>query len=228
MVKNNSAGIGETLAKPNDILLFAHQPREFPQERARKTYESLVAAASDVFIEKGFDATQTPDIAAAAGVSVGTFYRYFTDKRDVFVEILRRDFTTSYHEVMSRLTPEAFEGEGRRATLEAVINILLEQMGKNPELQRLYLELSLRDPDVAALKQAYDTEGRRRVAELFAAICPPELVGDPEATAYMIHTAVIECAVHVSGARGPLPVTRERAVTALTEIIYRALFGIDE
>ena len=44
----------------------------------------------------------------------------------------------------------------------------------------------------------------------------------------MIHTAVIECAVHIAGARGPLPVSRERAVAALTEIIYRALFGIDE
>jgi AcrR family transcriptional regulator len=216
------------LADPKDILLFGQRPREFPQERARRTYESLVKAASKVFVERGYDATQTPDIAAEAGVSVGTFYRYFTDKRDVFLEILRRDLSRSYEEVMGRLTPAAFEGEGRRATIEATIEILLAAITRHPELQRLFLELSLRDPDVAAIKEAYDEEGRRRVAELLAAICPTDLVADPEATAYIVHTAVIECAIHIAGSRGPIPVSRERAVGALTEIIYRALFGIEE
>ncbi len=213
---------------PKGILLFAQEPREFPQERARKTYESLIKAAAKVFVDKGFDATQTPDIASDAGVSVGTFYRYFTDKRDVFLEILKRDLYRSYGEVMARLTPESFQGEARRATIESVIEILLDNITRSPGMQRLFLELSLRDPDVAALKQAYDAEGRRRVSELIAAICPEELVADPDATAYMIHTAVVECAIHIAGARGPLPVSRERAVGALTEIIYRSLFGIED
>lgn len=231
MVKNKvrSPLPGEgTVPDPKDILLFAHAPREFPQERARVTYEALIKAALGVFVDKGFDATQTPDIAAAAGVSVGTFYRYFQDKRDVFIEILRRDVAKSYGEVMARLTPERFADAERRQTIETIIGLLLANITRHPEMQKLFLEMSLRDPDVAALKQAYDAEGHRRVAELIAAICPPELVADPEATAYMIHTAVVECAIHIGGSRGPLPVSRERAIAALTEIICRSLFGLDD
>ncbi|MDI1290462.1 MAG: helix-turn-helix domain containing protein, partial [bacterium] len=41
-------------------------------ERGRRTRERLVAAARQVFEERGFDATRMSDIAQAAGVSHGT------------------------------------------------------------------------------------------------------------------------------------------------------------
>ena len=44
-----------------------------------------------MFWTKGYHSAQTPESAAAAGVSVGTFYRYFGDKRDVLHEIARRE-----------------------------------------------------------------------------------------------------------------------------------------
>ena len=199
----------------------------FAQDRARRTYHSLLEAAAEVFVAKGFDATQTPDIAAAAGVSVGTFYRYFNDKREIFLEILRRNLNRSHNEVLSGLTADRFVGAGRRGTIERTIEVLIENITRSPGMQKLFLELSLRDPQVAALKRAFDDEGRRRVAALIAAICPADQVADPEATAYMIHTAAVECALRIAGAHGAPPVPRDRAVAALTELVYRALFGIE-
>jgi AcrR family transcriptional regulator len=199
----------------------------FAQDRARRTYHALLEAAAEVFVDKGFDATQTPDIAAAAGVSVGTFYRYFNDKREIFLEILRRNLNRSHNEVLSGLTPERLRGADRRATIELAMHVLIENITRSPGMQKMFLEMSLRDAQVAALKRAFDDEGRRRVTELIAAICPADQVADPEATAYMIHTAVIECALRIAGAHGQPPVPRERAVAALTELVYRALFGIE-
>src|SRR5271155_4639546 len=60
--------------------------KSFKQNRSAATHEALVRAARKVFEEKGFEAAQTPDIAAAAGVSTGAFYRYFEDKKQVFLE----------------------------------------------------------------------------------------------------------------------------------------------
>jgi len=78
---------------------------------------------------------------------------------------------------------------------------------------------------VAALKREFDQASYKALAALISTICPRDQVADPEATAYIIHTAVVECAISISGARGAPPVTRERSLRAVTEVVYRAVFG---
>lgn len=43
-------------------------------------------AAVELFLDKGFDATTGAEIAAKAGVTERTFFRYFPDKRDVLFD----------------------------------------------------------------------------------------------------------------------------------------------
>jgi AcrR family transcriptional regulator len=210
-----------------DKLPFSTKAREFPQERAKKTYEALVAAGAVVFAELGFDATQTPEIAARAGVSVGTFYRYFADKREIFLEIVRRSLTQAHKEVLSKLTPDRFVGKEKRATIELALELLLDNVTRDPAMQRVVLEMSMRDEQVAAARRAFDDISHQRIAALISAICPVEDVPDPEATAFIIQTAAAESAITISGMRGKPPVDRERSMAALTELVYRALFGIE-
>ncbi|MCV2392980.1 TetR/AcrR family transcriptional regulator [Actinotalea sp. M2MS4P-6] len=54
--------------------------------RAERTRERLRAAALDLFVRQGFDATTVEQIAAAAGVSHMTFFRHFPTKESVIVE----------------------------------------------------------------------------------------------------------------------------------------------
>lgn len=51
---------------------------------APDTRERLRAAALELFAEHGFDATTVPDIVERAGLTRRTFFRHFTDKREVF------------------------------------------------------------------------------------------------------------------------------------------------
>lgn len=47
--------------------------------------ERLVVAAADLFTEQGYDATTVAQIAERAGVTRSTFFRHFSDKREVLV-----------------------------------------------------------------------------------------------------------------------------------------------
>ncbi len=51
---------------------------------APDTRERLRAAALELFEERGFGATTVPDIVERAGVTRRTFFRHFSDKREVF------------------------------------------------------------------------------------------------------------------------------------------------
>ncbi|MBB2948445.1 AcrR family transcriptional regulator [Actinoplanes lutulentus] len=50
---------------------------------ARRNYDALLAAARDAFAEKGADAS-LEDIAKRAGVGIGTLYRNFPARQDLF------------------------------------------------------------------------------------------------------------------------------------------------
>lgn len=59
----------------------------FPIRRRKHARpRELLAAARDLFVERGFAATRTGEIAERAGVSKGTLYVYFDTKENLFTE----------------------------------------------------------------------------------------------------------------------------------------------
>ena len=212
---------------PQELLLVDATARRFTQERARKTFEALVEAAGARFLEAGYDATGTPDIAERAGVSVGTFYRYFEDKKQAYLEVTRRFLAEAYHRIMDRLTPQRFVGLDAAATIAESVDILLEQSMRHPTMHKTFVEMSLRDADVLELRRAFDKITHEKLSMLIAAVCPRTLVPDPAATALVVHVAAVECASVIGGVRGPIPVDAARAKAALASLLYRALFGVE-
>lgn len=86
---------------------MATMPRWEPGARER-----LVVAAVDLFTEQGYDATTVAQIAERAGVTKSTFFRHFSDKREVLV---------AGQETLSRLLAEGIAEAPADATpLEAV------------------------------------------------------------------------------------------------------------
>jgi len=65
------------------------KPRPSPQELRDGRRAQLVAAARDVFGQKGYHDTTVDDITRAAGVAKGTFYLYFEQKREIYYELVR-------------------------------------------------------------------------------------------------------------------------------------------
>jgi len=200
------------------------QRPEFRQERSRRSYEALVDAATELFGKLGYDAVGTPEIADRAGVSVGTFYRYFDDKHEVYLEIMRRSIGAAFAETVERLTPEHFAKRSRHETIAEACRLLFSHVLARPALTRSFMEMSLRFNDVAELRRSFEQLAVGKLATLIAAITPRTTVPDPEAFAYVLYGAAMQCAYGMAVHLVPSAIDRKRTQEALAAFIERALF----
>ncbi len=72
---------------PSDSITLTRRERE---KAARR--DTILEAAKDLFYQKGFPDTTMEEIAAAAEVSKGTLYLYFSSKDELYVSIILEGF----------------------------------------------------------------------------------------------------------------------------------------
>lgn len=92
---------------------------------------SLIAAAGELFVAKGVDATTVDDIAAQAGVAKGTFYHYFQTKADM-LDALRTRFCDVFMDRVTAAVDECPPGgwDARLATwIRATLDAYFEMHG---------------------------------------------------------------------------------------------------
>ncbi len=65
--------------------------RRTQNERSEAMRAALTRTARDLFVRRGFAATGTPEIVAAAGVTRGALYHHFADKEALFEAVVRAE-----------------------------------------------------------------------------------------------------------------------------------------
>lgn len=117
----------------------------------------LLDAALDLFVEKGFAATRSEEVAARAGVSKGTLFLYFPTKEELFKAVVRENISGRFAEFQQEF--EAFEGStadmvryGMRAWWErigatrasGITKLMISEARNFPELAAFYQQEVIR------------------------------------------------------------------------------------
>ena len=111
--------------------------RQPTQRRARQTVEAVLDAVVRILKRKGIKAVTTNRVAEVAGISIGSVYQYFPDKRAIFVAVHERHIQQIDRMVESKLFEHA------ESSLEDLIRAMFEAMidahAPDPELYELLM-----------------------------------------------------------------------------------------
>lgn len=118
------------------------------QERTRRSLEQMLDAAERLVAEKGFDQTGIAEIAAAAGASVGGFYRRFRDKQGLLQALHARFCDEARATADAALDPARWTGAATDAVVHEFIAFLLQIYRERAGLFRAYLAAGLSDATV--------------------------------------------------------------------------------
>ncbi|WP_235857676.1 TetR/AcrR family transcriptional regulator [Paenibacillus albiflavus] len=160
------------------------------QERSIKTKEAILQAAMKLFSEKGYHQTNTKEIAAAAGVSTGSFYSYYKDKRAVFLDSLTIYFQALLERIETYLAEINFSSMDKHEFMREVIDSLIYSHQVFTEFHNELRVMYHSDPEVQALMDEQFDRGRRRTLE-YLLMNPEELkVDHVEAAAIVVYEAL--------------------------------------
>lgn len=104
------------------------------EEKRQETREKIISAACELFSQHGYHDTQVMDIVKAVGMSAGTFYNYFVDKRDLFEQITMEGLKTlRVHVKMLRRPVDIWDREERVVTIHETLTSVFDYVDQNPQ-----------------------------------------------------------------------------------------------
>lgn len=184
------------------------------QRRSRERKQRIMDTALALFSEKGLMGTSSNEIARQAGVSIGTFYSYFEDKRSLFLEILERHLDTFVTGIYSL---ERDDSITIRENIRSHIVKAFAVFDLHASFHKEALVMKFTDPDVRGLFTEVEKKQLVLITTLLGYYRKDDSPRGLEAMAKVIHGAVENVAHSVKFLESPLE--EVKLIDELTEMI---------
>ena len=123
------------------------------QRRKEARPQELLDAALDLFVEKGFAATRSEEVAARAGASKGTLYLYYPSKEELLKEVIRhnvvneiaegveiiRSFEGSTSDLLALILRLWWERVGETRA-SGILKLMMSEVRNFPEIAQFYVD----------------------------------------------------------------------------------------
>ncbi|WP_088979114.1 TetR/AcrR family transcriptional regulator [Micromonospora coxensis] len=209
-------------------------PRRRPgrprRDQSRDTREAVLAAATTLFAQRGFDAVGLREVAAAAGVDVATVSHHTGTKAQLYDACFARVFAAE------RQALEAAAGNARAAleagpaaalrALHDLVDVFVDFLEDRPETTALWLRRWLEPHRHAELDQRYAAPLYRLVTELLTAAAASGALVEPtphvtvRSLVWAVHAHVVALA-----ASDGSPARERREFRAFVHRLLDGLYG---
>ena len=130
--------------------------REPKQKRSIETKKKIVQAGYKLFSDVGYYATNTAEIAKAAGVSTGIVYGYFKDKRDILLDVSELYIGKVYEPILKLL--DSLDTGNLTALISDVLDGAIKAHKTNAKMHEALHSLTYSDEAVNAKFMALEND----------------------------------------------------------------------
>ncbi|GGC82951.1 TetR/AcrR family transcriptional regulator [Undibacterium terreum] len=168
---------------------MSSDPKPRWERRKDARPQELLAAALDLFVERGFAATRLDDIAKNAGVSKGTLYLYFSSKEELFKTVVRENvvpmigqaeeiveqFTGHTTELFREIIMSWWHAVGN-TKLSGLSKLMIAEACNFPELAQFYNEEVIARSDAMVVRMLERGISRGEIRPLNLKMAPRILI----------------------------------------------------
>lgn len=106
------------------------------QDRSREKKQRLLFAAEELFTEKGYERTNSKEIAKRANVAIGSFYSYYKDKSVLFIDIVESYYNVIFSRIHDTLNQLIKSSTSIKDIVEGGVKTIYKAHQIKPELHR--------------------------------------------------------------------------------------------
>lgn len=138
------------------------QPAAAPEDRTQE----ILGLIRQAFAEKGFDGASMQDLARAAGMSVGNFYRYFPSKAAIVQAMCSYDLS----EIQGEFAEIQTSDRPMACLRERMLDHFSEESMKDGQLWAEITAAAIRKPEIGAAARQMEDTITTLLASIFASV----------------------------------------------------------
>jgi AcrR family transcriptional regulator len=137
-----------------------------PDRRRQQTRDHLLAAAAQVFAERGFHGASLDEVAAVAGFTKGAVYSNFKNKEDLFLALFKANYDREMDSLRATLEASETAPASRLSDFAALIREQTLQPGNLGVLYQEFWLYAARNPEARERLTQLEDEEVRGIAEV--------------------------------------------------------------
>jgi AcrR family transcriptional regulator len=204
-------------------VLIALEPRKTPiQARAEATVRAIFEATIQVLLSHGADHLTTTRVAERAGVSVGTLYQYFPNKRSLLFAVFEEHMERVSLEVET--ASQAAHGKLLNEMIRQVVEAFVDAKMKRSDISVALYRVSADVGGAAVVKRSVQ-RSRKAIEVMLQTALDAELSPDRFAIDMMLSaiSGVMRSALEAGGSQAAVRKLKEHLVLLCQSYMAAAL-----
>ena len=197
-----------------------HKNIRIPKQKRSIERKNLIKnTALLLFSEKDYANVSTNEIAKTAGVSIGSLYSYYPNKKAIYDELVK----DLYSNILEKIIPEDLSQFSFFEIIKKYIKFVLDSHSYLTSFQKKITALSYQNNDFRELEKPYRIFATNKILSLLEFYRPNLKIKDLSTASFIIHTTV-ECIVHELAFYPDETQNKEKVINEFAEMLYNYLF----